>query len=189
MAEVERHKAGTPGAMVEGIERHVPVVRLSNFVVWRVNKMYLTTSRRTPHPLQSLRRLNSLLDDAFAGWPVQNGNSGAITAAWIPACDVFEDRDAIKIVAEFPGVNPKDVKLSIENNVLTIRGEKKQAAEEKTEQVHRYERSYGVFERTFALPNTVDADKIEAKYQDGILTVLLPKSERARPREILVKAS
>ena len=101
---------------------------------------------------------------------------------------MFEDRDAIKIVAEIPGVNPKDVKLSIENNVLTIRGEKKQAAEEKTEQVHRYERSYGVFERTFALPNTVDADKIEAN-SNGTSLSLLPKSERARPREILVKAS
>jgi len=149
--------------------------------------MFLTTSRRNADPLYSLRRLNNILDEAFGNWPVQQGETGTITAAWIPACDVFEDRDAVKIVAEIPGVDPKDVKLSLENNVLTIRGEKKQVAEEKTERVHRYERSYGVFERTFALPNTVDPERIEAKYDGGVLTVLLPKVERARPREIPVK--
>jgi len=149
--------------------------------------MFLTTSRRGGDPLHSLRRLNTLLDEAFGTWPGQQGETGSITAAWVPAVDVFEDPQAVKIVAEIPGVNPKDVKLSIENNVLTIRGEKKQVAEEKTERVHRYERSYGVFERTFALPNTVDSDRIEAKYDAGVLTVLLPKAERARPREIPVK--
>jgi len=81
------------------------------------------------------------------------------------------------------------VQLSIENNVLTIRGEKKQTAEEKTERLHRYERTYGVFERAFALPNTVDPEKIEAKVEAGVLSVVLPKAERARPREIPVKVS
>jgi HSP20 family protein len=149
--------------------------------------MFLTTSRRSVDPLQNLRRLNSLLDEAFGAWPVHQGESGSITAAWVPAVDVFEDPQAVKIVVEIPGVNPNDVKLSIENNILTIRGEKKQVAEEKTDRVHRYERSYGVFERTFALPNTVDPDRIEAKYDAGVLTVVLPKADRARPREIPVK--
>jgi len=81
------------------------------------------------------------------------------------------------------------VQLSIENNVLTIRGEKKQTAEEKTERLHRYERTYGVFERAFALPSTVDPEKIEAKVEAGVLSVVLPKAERARPREIPVKVS
>jgi HSP20 family protein len=151
--------------------------------------MYLTTSRRIAHPLQSLRRLNSMLDEAFGNWPTQSSDFGAITSTWIPATDVFEDKDSVRIVAEVPGVNPQDVKLSVENNVLTIRGEKKQTAEEKTERLHRYERSYGVFERSFALPNTVDPEKIDAKVDAGVLTVLLPKSERARPREIPVKVS
>jgi HSP20 family protein len=78
------------------------------------------------------------------------------------------------------------VKISLENSTLTLRGEKKQAAEEKTERVHRYERSYGRFERVFTLPSTVDADRIEATFEDGVLTVMLPKTERARPREIPV---
>jgi HSP20 family protein len=151
--------------------------------------MYLTTSRRIAHPLQSLRRLNTLLDEAFSNWPAQSSDFGAITSTWIPATDVFEDKDAVRIVAEVPGVNPQDVKLSVENNVLTIRGEKKQTAEEKTERLHRYERSYGVFERSFALPSTVDPEKIEAKVDAGVLTVLLPKSERARLREIAVKVA
>jgi HSP20 family protein len=150
-------------------------------------KMYVMTTRRALDPFQNLRRLNSLLDDAFAKWPAQPDENGALTASWAPVCDVFEDRDSVKIVAEIPGVRPEDVKISIENQVLTIRGEKKQVAEEKTERVHRYERSYGLFERSFALPNLVDADKVEAKYDNGILTVTLPKAERARPREISVK--
>jgi HSP20 family protein len=100
---------------------------------------------------------------------------------------VFEDKDAVKIVAEVPGVRPEDVKISLENNLLTIRGEKRQQAEEKTERVHRYERTYGTFERAFSLPTTVDPEKIAASYADGILTVTIPKAERARPREIPVK--
>ena len=100
---------------------------------------------------------------------------------------MFEDKDAVKIVAELPGVKAEDVKISLENQTLTMRGEKRQVAEEKTERVHRYERSYGAFERTFALPGTVDADRIEASYADGLLTVTLPKVERARPRQIEIR--
>jgi HSP20 family protein len=150
--------------------------------------MYVTHSRRSGdmNMASNLRRLNSMLDEAFNGWPF-SPSAGTITSAWVPACDIFEDRDGLKIVAELPGVRPDDVKLSLENNMLTIRGEKKQQAEERTERVHRYERTYGTFERTFALPNTVDAEKIEAHYDAGLLTIQLPKAERARPREIQVK--
>ncbi|HUG27972.1 MAG TPA: Hsp20/alpha crystallin family protein, partial [Gemmatimonadales bacterium] len=87
------------------------------------------------------------------------------------------------------GVVAEDVKLSLENNQLSIRGEKRQAAEEQTERVHRYERSYGSFERVFTLPATVDAERIEARVEHGVLTVMLPKVERARPREIPVTTS
>jgi HSP20 family protein len=163
--------------------------RAAPFNPYRVEegKMYVMTTRRALDPFQNLRRLNSLLDDAFTNWPAQPDENAALTASWAPVCDVFEDKDSAKIVAEIPGVKPEDVKISIENQVLTIRGEKKQVAEEKTERVHRYERSYGLFERSFALPKLMDADKIEATYDNGILTVTLPKAERARPREISVK--
>jgi HSP20 family protein len=149
--------------------------------------MSVTISRRPVDSMASLRRLNTILDDAFSSWPFQSQENGSLTSSWIPACDVFEDQDAVKIVAEVPGVRPEDVKISLENNLLTIRGEKRQQAEEKTERVHRYERSYGSFERTFSLPTTVDPEKIDASYANGLLTVTIPKVERARPREIPVK--
>ena len=149
--------------------------------------MYLTTTRHPRESWSSLRRLSSALDEAFGAWPFQEEGNGAITSAWLPPCDVFEDKETVKIVAELPGVRPEDVKLSLENNLLTIRGEKRQQAEERNERVHRYERSYGSFERSFALPSTVDPDKIAAKYENGVLTVTIPKAERARPREIPVK--
>jgi len=143
-------------------------------------------TQRPADAFQNLRRLNSFLDEAISGFPFSSEN-GTLTAAWTPAVDVFEDKDAVKIVAELPGVKPEDVKISLENQALTVRGEKRQVAEEKMERVHRYERSYGAFARTFALPGTVDADRIEASFADGLLTVTLPKVERARPRQIEIR--
>ncbi len=134
------------------------------------------------------RGLGRLLDEAFQGWPF-GAEGSMLTSAWLPPTDVFEDDKVVKIVAEIPGVRSEDVKLSLENNVLTIRGEKRQEAEERNERVHRYERSYGTFERTFVLPNTIDPDQIKATYENGVLTATLPKVEKARPREIPVQAS
>jgi len=130
-------------------------------------------------------RLGRLLDEAFQGWPNREDNSALM--AWVPPVDVLEDKDAVQISVELPGVKADDVKISLENSVLTIRGEKRQTAEEKTEHVHRYERSYGVFERSFTVPSTVDADHIQASYDLGVLTVRLPKVEKAKPRQITVK--
>jgi HSP20 family protein len=147
-------------------------------------------SRYTEYPgsLFGLQRLNRLLDEAFTGFP--HGEQGsAITSAWFAPTDVSEDANNLQISMEVPGVRPEDVKISLENNLLTVRGEKRQEAEERNERVHRYERSYGTFERSFALPNTVDVDKVSANYENGILRISIPKSERARPREIPVSAS
>jgi HSP20 family protein len=149
---------------------------------------YLTT-RRQADPFQGLRRLTSMLDDAFNLIPQQRDEGNILTANWMPACDISEDKDGVRIVAEIPGVRPEDVRISLENNLLTIRGEKKQEAEERGDRVLRYERTYGVFERTFALPSTVDPERIEARYDNGVLTIFIPKAERARPREIEVKVS
>ncbi|HUL70249.1 MAG TPA: Hsp20/alpha crystallin family protein [Gemmatimonadales bacterium] len=128
-----------------------------------------------------LRGLNRLFDEGFANWG-QNG----IVPTWIPATDVSEDKEAVKIQIELPGVKAEDIKLSLENQTLTIRGEKKQVAEEKSDRLHRYERTFGSFERVFALPNSVDPEKVQAAYEAGVLTVTLPKAERARQREIPV---
>lgn len=133
------------------------------------------------------RRINQVLDAAFTGWPFAGESPDLVTSAWVPATDIFEDGEGIKISIELPGLRPDDVKLTIENDTLTIRGEKKQVAEEKTTKVHRYERTYGSFERSFTLPSTVDTERVVAKFENGVLTVTLPKAERAKPREIAVR--
>lgn len=148
--------------------------------------MFMNVTRRASEPAtelySSLNRFNRLMDEALGGW-----NGGTLASAWTPSCDVFEDKENLKIVLEVPGVKAEDVKISLENQVLTVRGEKKQVAEENSERWHRYERSYGGFERTFTLPSSVDAERIQASIEHGVLTLTLPKSERARPREIPVK--
>ena len=129
-------------------------------------------------------RISRLLNDALGGLDWQYRDS--VSATWVPPVDIFEEKDAIRITAEVPGVQPQDVKISLEGNVLTVHGQKQQVAEERTERVHRYERTYGEFERTFNLPASVDANKITASYENGVLTITLPKAEQARPREIQV---
>jgi HSP20 family protein len=140
-----------------------------------------------PPAFGGLQRLNRMLDEAFGGWPSMQG--GSLTSAWIPACDVCEDRDSVTISVELPGVRPEDVKLTVENNVLTVRGEKKEETRSDQEQARRTERTYGWFERAFVLPISVDPEQIEARYDNGILRVMIRKAERAKPREIPVTAS
>jgi HSP20 family protein len=148
----------------------------------------MAISRYREPSLFGLQRLNRLLDEAFSGLQFsEQGN--VITSTWFAPTDVSEDENTLHISMELPGVDPSDVRLSLENNVLTIRGEKKQQSEENNERVHRFERTYGMFERTFVLPNTVDPDKIEARYDNGVLFVAIPKAERAKPREIRVSTS
>ena len=131
-------------------------------------------------------RISQMFNDVLgdSDW----GYRTSAAATWVPPVDVLEEADAIRIMAEVPGVKPDDVKISVEGNVLTIQGTKEQVAEEQTERVHRYERTYGAFARTFTLPATVDAEHIKASYDKGVLTVTLPKVERAKPRQIQVEA-
>jgi len=96
-------------------------------------------------------------------------------------------RSHFRLVAEVPGVRPEDVKISVEGNLLTIKGTKEQVAEEQTEKLHRYERTYGPFERSFTLSTSIDPNKIKATYNFGVLTVTLPKAETAKPLLIKVE--
>ena len=110
----------------------------------------------------------------------------AATTAWLPLVDIFEEPDAIRLVAEVPGVKPEDVNIAVEDNLLTIKGIKEQVAEAKAEKVHRYERTYGAFERTFRLSASIDVNAIKATCDLGVLTITLPKAETAKPRLIEV---
>lgn len=135
-----------------------------------------------------VRRLNHVLDQAFNSWPFASVSQDYAAPAWVPAADVIEVADGHQVVVELPGLKAEDVKIKLENFVLSISGEKKQVKEENGK-VRRFERSYGAFERSFTLPNTVDADKVSARFENGVLTVSIPKAEQAKPREIQVKVS
>jgi HSP20 family protein len=106
---------------------------------------------------------------------------------WVPACDIYETDKDIILKAELPGLNKEEVFVSIENNVLMLRGERKFNDEVKRENFHRVERTYGEFLRTFTLPAFVDTSKILAEFKDGLLMVTLPKREEAKPKQIEVK--
>jgi HSP20 family protein len=106
---------------------------------------------------------------------------------WLPSLDVAETKDEIVVKAEVPGMDPKDIDISLSDGLLTIKGEKKQEREEKEEDYHLVERSYGTFTRSVRLPKEVRRDKISASYKNGVLKVTLPKSEEAKQKEIKIK--
>lgn len=105
---------------------------------------------------------------------------------WSPACDIYETDNEIVVKAELPEVKKEDVHVSIENNLLTIRGERKLSEETKRENYHRLERCYGEFTRSFRLPSFTDTGKINAEFKDGMLRVTLPKREEVKPKQIEV---
>ena len=110
--------------------------------------------------------------------------------AWMPPVDIYTTgAHELVIKAEVPGMSKDEIDITIENFTLTIRGEKKTEQAVKDDQFHRVERSYGTFTRSFALPHTVDAHKVEADYKDGVLTVKLPQREEAKPRQIKVNVA
>ena len=128
-------------------------------------------------------RMNRLFDDAGRGW---RHEEPAATTTWSPAVDIFETEGEIVVKAELPGVDRKDITLHLENNVLTLKGERRFEKETKEENYHRIERAYGGFSRSFSIPATVDEEKIRADYRDGILKIALPKKEQAKPKQIRI---
>src|SRR5262245_16422086 len=133
--------------------------------------------------LQSFQReMNRMFDQFF-----RSGNSEeAKVSTWRPSVDIYETDDALVIKAELPGVSKDDVSVEVHQNTLTLRGQRKHEAEVKDEQYHRVERSYGSFQRSFTLPSTVDAEKVQATFKDGILELHLPRLESAKPRQIAI---
>ena len=125
--------------------------------------------------------MSRLFDDIFGQRPTRVQWTDGV---WNPSVDVTEDKDSVVVKAEMPGLNKDDVKISVQDSILTLKGEKKQEKEEKETDYHRIERSYGSFCRSFQLPTTVKADKIKANYKDGVLSIILPKTEEVKPKEI-----
>jgi HSP20 family protein len=125
------------------------------------------------------------LANFFENWDV-SGKEQLAAGTFVPAVDVYEDEHNLVLKMEIPGVNDEDLKVSLENNTLTVSGERKFEKEEKEENFHRIERRYGAFTRTFRLPSTVDPDKAEANYDKGILKLTLAKRAEAKPKTIKV---
>ena len=143
------------------------------------------------NPLRELEDFQSRILNAFnpASARRGNGQESLAQAEWMPLVDIAEDDKEYLITAELPEVKKEDVKVTMENGVLIITGERKFEKEEKNKKWHRVERSYGSFARTFALPDDGDAAKVNAEFKDGILTVRVAKSEAAKPKQIEVKVS
>ena len=125
-------------------------------------------------------RFNSLFRDLNAA------ESPLTTAAFVPAVDIYEDDKKIVLKLEVPGIEEKDLDVSVENNTLTVHGERKFEKDEKEENFRRVESSYGSFTRTFTLPTTVDAEYVTANYDKGVLKIALPKKAEAKPKQIKV---
>jgi HSP20 family protein len=137
-----------------------------------------------PEPVYALQqRFNRLFEDTF----LPLGEESMSMAAWSPSCDIYETKTEIVVKAEIPGVKKEDVKLSIQDNMLTLSGERKFEEKTKKEDYVRVERGYGSFTRSFTLPPSVDAKNISAEFKDGLLEVKLPKSVEAKPKEVEIK--
>jgi HSP20 family protein len=122
--------------------------------------------------------------------PVSSGVSARESLSqWDPAVDIFDKGNELMLQIEVPGMKKEDIQIRLENNVLTVQGERKRESEIKEERFYRAERSYGAFSRSFTLPGTVSVDKIQAQYKDGVLTVNVPKAKGAQPRHIEVKVA
>jgi HSP20 family protein len=123
------------------------------------------------------------------GWrPDQQFTSGTTPAAWAPAVDISERKDAYLMAAELPGVKAGDLEITFEDGLLTIQGERRFAHDSAEEKMHQTERYYGAFRRSITLPSHVEADKIEASVQDGVLQILVPKAPDVQAKRIQVRA-
>ena len=133
-------------------------------------------------------RMNRLFNESYRSQQTSE-DDWALGGTWAPAVDIYEQDNNIVIKTELPGLDPKDVDIRLDNNVLTIKGERKLDNEVKKENYHRVERSYGAFTRSFTLPNTVDPNSIKAEFKDGLLRITLPKREEAKPKQIQIQAT
>ena len=137
-------------------------------------------------PFRELATLQDRMNRLFQETAGTGETSLTTSGAFIPPVDVYEDEHGLRLKLEVPGIDEKDLDVRIENNVLTIRGDRKFEKEEKEENFHRIERRYGSFARSFTLPNTVDSEKVSAEYKNGVLTLQLAKKAEAKPKQIKV---
>jgi HSP20 family protein len=129
--------------------------------------------------------MNRFFDGALQGWPGEADG----TRNWVPPADIYETDNDLVVTTDLPGVDPKNIDVRVENNVLSIRGERHFERKIENENFHRVERMHGGFARSFTLSTAVQADKIQATYKDGVLRISLPKAEQAKPKRIAIVAT
>ena len=129
-------------------------------------------------------QMNRLFESTLYGWPGESD-----TRTWMPPADIYETAEELVVTADLPGVDLKTVDVRVENNVLSIAGERKPQEMPKNGNVHRFERMYGAFARSFTLSTPVDTEKIKATCKDGVLKITLPKAEEAKPKRIAIAAA
>jgi HSP20 family protein len=134
-----------------------------------------------------LSRLDQLFNETLADWFGGRVTEALERGGWFPAVDIREEEGVLTFVADLPGLERDDVEVTLENNVLTVKGERRSEVEEKRDTYHRVERSFGAFTRSFALPHGVDAGKVSAKFTNGVLTLTIPKTEAAKPHKISIR--
>lgn len=137
-------------------------------------------------PFRELATLQDRFNSLFENFAEMNGKEQLAAGSFVPPVDVYEDEQNLVLKLEVPGVNEDELNVSLENNVLSVSGERKFEKEEKEENFHRIERRYGSFTRTFRLPTTVDGEKVDATYDKGILKITLAKRAEAKPKQIKV---
>jgi HSP20 family protein len=147
-------------------------------------------------PFQDLRdaqdelaQMNPMLAQALGLYGQPQGSGRATTTAWAPALDISERKDAYLVTVELPGVEADDLEITLEDGLLTIQGERQFAQESSEQQFHRVERRYGAFRRSITLPAQVQAEQIEASFENGVLRIVVPKMEEAKPKRIQVRPS
>ena len=136
-------------------------------------------------PLSDLASLQNRLNSIFSDFP-KVSDENLTTGNFVPPVDVYEDAHKVVLKLEVPGVKQDDLDIRVENQTLTVKGERKFEKEEKEENFHRIERSYGTFLRSFTLPQTIDTDNVAASYDDGVLTVTLSKKAEAKPKQVKI---
>jgi len=137
-------------------------------------------------PFRELATLQNRVNSLFQDYGRPGQDELTTTSSFVPSVDVYEDEHKVTLKLEIPGIKQEDVDIRLENNTLTVRGERNFEKEEKEENFHRIERRYGSFARSFTLPNTLDTDSVNASYENGVLRIELAKRAEAKPKQIKV---
>jgi len=150
--------------------------------------MLNTLSRWNPTPsyLTTREPLFRLIDNFFGGEAAANGGEEIANRTWVPPVDIQETEDAFRLFAELPGLTKEDIQITLENNVLRLSGERKLEKDVKKDNYQRIERVYGSFARSFSLPHQVNSEGVTASFENGVLTVSVPKAEQSKPRKISI---